>query len=91
MVQIVQSFDIFTPSEFKQAVMAAFSEISRQHTGKLQCSFDELKATFDWVNYFKRDQVADAWPNEIGSFKTRDDTIHSVRFQRRVKARDDRP
>jgi hypothetical protein len=39
----------------------------------------------------KGQQDSEAWPNEIGSFKARDDTIHSARFQGRIRARDDRP
>lgn len=70
--------------------MEGFNEITRQHMGKVLCLFKELMAVFDWVKFFKG-QVDGAWPNEISNFRSRDDTVHSSRFQRRIKAREDRP
>lgn len=83
--------DIYTPEEFRDAVISAFSAIEMACLTTIVCDFRELVAVLDWATWLTSGQGQEAWPNVIGNFKARDDTVHSARFQARARARDDRP
>jgi hypothetical protein len=82
--------DLFTPQEFKDAVITSFSAVKLGCHTAINCVFSELMAVFDWTKWFAG-QGKDMWPNKISNFRTREETVHSSRFQRRVVAREDRP
>jgi hypothetical protein len=82
--------NIMSPNQFVNAVLSAFSAVKSDTSVPIHCHFNDLWAVWDWTKWFAS-QGKSCFPNEIGNFAKKDESVMSARFRRRRIDRHDRP